>query len=349
MNLLEMIRDDPRPRASARSATLALVLAGLASFQVAATAYYGLYRIGGEFDRNPATGAIVGLVGAIGLAPSILLGGTLLVRAAVAFAHGLPRGLGSKLLGLLLAPLLFASLLGAIGDGTSGGALGRAVGGAVAATLGSAGAGIFLAAGTAIAALLAVGLFHGGWGPRRASEPPLPDEGAFGGVSVEEARGLVGEEEAVEEGEEPLPDDGWPAGGFEEASPPQEGVEIEELYGSIGVGPLPAEEAERVEPEALPDPEVPEEVAVEPGPPDPAPGRVAEDDEALLGSAAEAIFEADRASVSVLQQSLSIPFVRASRLLDRLEREGLVGPYQGGSSRAILLTREAWEERIARG
>jgi DNA translocase FtsK/SpoIIIE-like protein len=73
--------------------------------------------------------------------------------------------------------------------------------------------------------------------------------------------------------------------------------------------------------------------------------RPASDEGGLLVSAAEAIFEAERASVSVLQGRLGVPFVRASRLLERLEREGLVGPYRGGSARDILLTRSEWEKR----
>ncbi|MGH7151398.1 MAG: DNA translocase FtsK [Planctomycetota bacterium] len=73
--------------------------------------------------------------------------------------------------------------------------------------------------------------------------------------------------------------------------------------------------------------------------------RSAADEGGLLVAAADAIFEAERASVSVLQGRLGVPFVRASRLLERLEREGLVGPYRGGSARDILLTRSEWEKR----
>ncbi|HET6202598.1 MAG TPA: DNA translocase FtsK [Planctomycetota bacterium] len=65
----------------------------------------------------------------------------------------------------------------------------------------------------------------------------------------------------------------------------------------------------------------------------------------LVPAAAEAIFEAGRASVTILQSRLGVPFARASRLLDRLEQLGLVGPYRGGSARDILLARAEWERR----
>ena len=73
----------------------------------------------------------------------------------------------------------------------------------------------------------------------------------------------------------------------------------------------------------------------------PVPG----DENELVGAAADAVFEAGRASVSVLQGRLRVPFIRASRLLERLQRLGLVGPYRGGSTRDILLTRAEWEKR----
>ena len=55
-----------------------------------------------------------------------------------------------------------------------------------------------------------------------------------------------------------------------------------------------------------------------------------------------------RVAVSVLQQELDMEFDEACELLDRLQAEGLIGPYKGGKKRDILLTEEEWEDRFAR-
>lgn len=63
-----------------------------------------------------------------------------------------------------------------------------------------------------------------------------------------------------------------------------------------------------------------------------------EDDE-LLASAKEVIWQANKASASLLQRRLRIGYARAARLLDLLEQEGIIGPGDGAKPREILVQR----------
>ncbi|MHC4605506.1 MAG: DNA translocase FtsK, partial [Planctomycetota bacterium] len=50
-----------------------------------------------------------------------------------------------------------------------------------------------------------------------------------------------------------------------------------------------------------------------------------------------------RGSVSLLQRKLSIGYTRAARLVDEMEKCGVVGKHTGSSAREVLLTLEQWE------
>jgi S-DNA-T family DNA segregation ATPase FtsK/SpoIIIE len=63
-----------------------------------------------------------------------------------------------------------------------------------------------------------------------------------------------------------------------------------------------------------------------------------EDDE-LLTSAKEIIWQANKASASLLQRRLRGGYARAARLLDLLEQEGIIGPGDGAKPREILVQR----------
>jgi S-DNA-T family DNA segregation ATPase FtsK/SpoIIIE len=71
----------------------------------------------------------------------------------------------------------------------------------------------------------------------------------------------------------------------------------------------------------------------------------------LLDKAIEIVREQDRASVSFLQRKLRIGYQRASRLIDLLEEEGIIGPEEGTSrGRQVLRTqREAGTKEVAPG
>lgn len=66
----------------------------------------------------------------------------------------------------------------------------------------------------------------------------------------------------------------------------------------------------------------------------------ASDDDPLFIKAAEVVIEAGQASVSLLQRRLTIGYARAGRIVDQLERAGVVGPYEGSKPRSVIMTRQ---------
>ena len=60
-------------------------------------------------------------------------------------------------------------------------------------------------------------------------------------------------------------------------------------------------------------------------------------DEELLQTAREVIFEAKKASASLLQRRLRVGYARAARILDIFEEKGLIGPGDGAKPREVYL------------
>ena len=72
-----------------------------------------------------------------------------------------------------------------------------------------------------------------------------------------------------------------------------------------------------------------------------------EDD--LFEQAVEIVIEYGSASSSILQRRLGVGYPRASRLIDLLERKGIIGPFEGSKPRKVLVTQIDWLEMKAKG
>lgn len=67
------------------------------------------------------------------------------------------------------------------------------------------------------------------------------------------------------------------------------------------------------------------------------------DGDEMLPAAVDVILETGQASVSMLQRRLKLGYARAARIVDEMAERGIVGPFQGSKPRAILITKEQWE------
>jgi S-DNA-T family DNA segregation ATPase FtsK/SpoIIIE len=80
--------------------------------------------------------------------------------------------------------------------------------------------------------------------------------------------------------------------------------------------------------------ELPEAFADEDGGED---GEFDPDEDPLLDRAIEVVVHAQTASVSLLQRRLRVGYTRAGRLIDMLERRGIISPYEGSKPRKVLI------------
>jgi len=57
----------------------------------------------------------------------------------------------------------------------------------------------------------------------------------------------------------------------------------------------------------------------------------------LLDKAIEIVVQTQTASVSLIQRRLRVGYTRAGRLIDMLERRGIISGYEGSKPRRVLL------------
>ncbi|MFH0791574.1 MAG: DNA translocase FtsK [Candidatus Omnitrophota bacterium] len=66
------------------------------------------------------------------------------------------------------------------------------------------------------------------------------------------------------------------------------------------------------------------------------------DKDELYDEAVRIVMETNQASASILQRRLRLGYTRAARIIDVMEVEGLLGPFEGSKPRRIIADREAW-------
>jgi S-DNA-T family DNA segregation ATPase FtsK/SpoIIIE len=80
-----------------------------------------------------------------------------------------------------------------------------------------------------------------------------------------------------------------------------------------------------------------------------AAGESLRDRDPMYEQAIEVVIREKRGSTSLLQRALGIGYGRASRLIDFMAEDGIVGGYNGSSARDVIVTPEEWAGRRRAG
>lgn len=67
----------------------------------------------------------------------------------------------------------------------------------------------------------------------------------------------------------------------------------------------------------------------------------------MFPNAVEVVVKAKMASTTLLQRKLKLGYARAARLMDELEENGIIGPFEGSKPRQVLITEQQWLEKCA--
>jgi S-DNA-T family DNA segregation ATPase FtsK/SpoIIIE len=88
------------------------------------------------------------------------------------------------------------------------------------------------------------------------------------------------------------------------------------------------------------EPDIQEELleAVEPPPDADSADDFNPDQDDLLGEAISTVVQMGTASTSMLQRRLRVGYTRAGRLIDMMERRGVISGYEGSKARQVLIT-----------
>ncbi|MYL48638.1 cell division protein FtsK [Halobacillus litoralis] len=70
-------------------------------------------------------------------------------------------------------------------------------------------------------------------------------------------------------------------------------------------------------------------------------------DDDLYPEAVQMVIEMQSASVSMIQRRFRVGYTRAARLIDAMEDNGIVGPYEGSKPRAVLVSQQAEEQHTS--
>lgn len=73
---------------------------------------------------------------------------------------------------------------------------------------------------------------------------------------------------------------------------------------------------------------------------------ISEERDELFLKAVEMVIDSGQASVAMFQRKFKIGYQRAARLVDRMEEQGIIGPYEGTKPRQVIMTRQEFNEML---
>ncbi len=73
---------------------------------------------------------------------------------------------------------------------------------------------------------------------------------------------------------------------------------------------------------------------------------VSDERDDLFIKAVEMVIDSGQASVAMFQRKFKIGYQRAARLVDRMEEQGIIGPYEGTKPRQVIMTRQEFNELL---